>query len=167
MGPKALTEEELEDFILQIEDFRQEFTDEQIVRCKLAFAKFENKDQSTITKECLGDVLRKIGQKPTTLALKNIMFELDVDTITFPQFLSVVLDRIQEEDAVQELIPAFKVFDRKGDGFVSCASIRRVMAGLGNEYTEEEVNDMFKKAGANGDGLINYVEFANVMVLRM
>merc|ERR1712039_1020230 len=139
----------------------------------LAFAKFENVNLGTIAKEDLGDVLRKIGQKPTTSALKNIMFELDVDTITFPQLLSVVLDRIQEEDAVQELIPAFKAFDRDGDGLVSCADIRKIMAGLGNGYTEKEVDIMIKKAAGTtptspaSDALISYVEFANVMVLRM
>jgi len=168
--PTALTEEQAEDFRLQVEDFREDLSDDQIMKCLIEFSKFENRAQGTIPTECLGDVLRALGHKPNVEAWKVIMFELDEEglgTITFPQLLSVMVDRINDEKAVQELIPAFKMFDRNGDGFVSSSVISRVMQGLRDQWSfpEEQVSEMIKKIGVNGNGQINYVEFASVMVV--
>ena len=48
--------------------------------------------------------------------------EVDADgngTIDFPEFLSLMARKMKDTDTEEELIEAFKVFDRDGNGFIS------------------------------------------------
>merc|ERR1711865_641239 len=49
-----------------------------------------------------------------------------------------------------ELIEAFKVFDRDGNGFISAAELRHVMTNLGEKLTDEEVDEMIREADVDG-----------------
>ena len=49
-------------------------------------------------------------------------------TVAFPEFLSLMARKIKDADTDEELIEAFKVFDRDGNGFISAAE-----APLGDE----------------------------------
>ena len=59
-------------------------------------------------------------------------------------------------DPEQELLEAFKVFDKDGDGFISADELRIVMTSLGEKLTDQEVDDMLNEADTNGDGKIDY-----------
>ena len=52
-------------------------------------------------------------------------------TIDFPEFLSLMARKMKDTDTEEELIEAFKVFDRDGNGFISAAELRHVMTNLG------------------------------------
>merc|ERR1712151_427786 len=66
----------------------------------------------------------------------------------------------------EELIEAFKVFDRDGNGFISAAELRHVMTNLGEKLTDEEVDEMTREADVDGDGQINYEEFVKMMMAK-
>eukprot|EP00913_Durusdinium_trenchii_P012235 g11488.t1 len=63
------------------------------------------------------------------------------------------------KDTEEELIEAFKVFDRDRDGFISGGELRQSMTNLGERLNDTEVDEMIKEADLDGDGLINYDEF--------
>jgi calmodulin len=66
--------------------------------------------------------------------------EVDADgngTIDFPEFLSLMARKMKDTDTEEELIEAFKVFDRDGNGFISAAELRHVMTNLGEKLTDE------------------------------
>ena len=52
----------------------------------------------------------------------------------------------------EELIEAFKVFDRDGNGLISAAQLRHVITNLGEKLTHE-VDEMIRQG--DGDGHIN------------
>jgi len=79
-------------------------------------------------------------------------------TIDFPEFLSLMARKMKDTDTEEELIEAFKVFDRDGNGFISAAELRHVMTNLGEKLTDEEVDEMIREADVDGDGQINYEE---------
>lgn len=64
--------------------------------------------------------------------------------------------KMKDTDTEEELIEAFKVFDRDGNGLISAAELRHVMTNLGEKLTEEEVDEMIREADIDGDGHINY-----------
>ena len=66
--------------------------------------------------------------------------------------------KMKDTDTEEELIEAFKVFDRDGNGFISAAELRHVMTNLGEKLTDEEVDEMIREADVDGDGQINYEE---------
>ena len=59
-------------------------------------------------------------------------------------------------DDEEDLITAFKLFDRDGNGNISADELRHVMTNLGEKLTDDEVDEMIREADLNGDGEINY-----------
>jgi EF-hand domain pair len=74
--------------------------------------------------------------------------------------------KMKDTDTEEELIEAFKVFDRDGNGLISAAELRHVMTNLGEKLTDEEVDEMIREADIDGDGHINYEEFVRMMMAR-
>jgi hypothetical protein len=69
---------------------------------------------------------------------------------------------MKDTDSEEEILEAFKVFDKDGNGFISAAELRHVMTNLGEKLTDEEVDEMIREADIDGDGQINYEEFVKV-----
>merc|ERR1712232_697075 len=86
--------------------------------------------------------------------------------IDFPDFLSLMARKMKDNDTEEELVEAFKVFDRDGNGLISAAELRHVMTNLGEKLTDEEVDEMIKEADIDGDGHINYEEFVRMMMAK-
>lgn len=63
---------------------------------------------------------------------------------------------VNDVSTEDEILDAFRVFDRDGNGYISAAELRHVMLNLGEKLREEEVSDMIREADLSGDGLINY-----------
>ena len=75
--------------------------------------------------------------------------EVDADengAIDFPEFSSLMARRMKDTDTEEELVEAFEVFNRDGNGFISAAESRHVMTNLGGKLTDEEVNEMTREA---------------------
>ena len=66
---------------------------------------------------------------------------------------------MKDTDTEEELIEAFKVFDRDGNGLISAAELRHVMTNLGEKLTDEEVDEIIRAADADCDGHMNHEEF--------
>ena len=66
----------------------------------------------------------------------------------------------------EELIEAFKVFDKDGNGFISSVELRHVMTNLGEKLTDDEVDEMIREADVDGDGQVNYDEFVKMMLQK-
>ena len=73
---------------------------------------------------------------------------------------------MRDTDSEEEIRQAFKVFDKDGNGYISAAELRHVMATLGEKLTDYEVDQMIREADVDGDGQLSYEEFAKVNVLR-
>merc|ERR1719420_2921233 len=98
------------------------------------------------------------------------MCDIDEDAgeygLDFPSFLSMMARKMKDVDVEEELIEAFKVFDRDGNGFISHAELSHVMTNLGQRLTDEEVGEMIREADIDGDGQINYEEFVMMMMAK-
>ncbi|WAR18957.1 CALM-like protein [Mya arenaria] len=86
-------------------------------------------------------------------------------TIEFPEFLTLMARRMKDTESEEEILEAFRVFDKNGDGFIRRALIRNVnisvelrnvLTNLGEKLTEEEAQEMIKEADIDGDGLVSY-----------
>ena len=58
------------------------------------------------------------------------------------------------------------MFDKDGNGFISADELRFVKNGLGENLTDEEINEMIREADIDGDGQINYEEFVKMMMSK-
>ena len=62
-------------------------------------------------------------------------------------------------EQTEELKKAFAVMDANKDGVVTKVELKTLLKGLGEEVTDEVVDEMIKIADENGDGKIQFEEF--------
>ena len=68
------------------------------------------------------------------------------------------MTKLSAEQAA-ELKKAFEVMDANKDGVVTKEELTNLLKGLGEDVTEEVVEEMIKIADENGDGKIQFEEF--------
>lgn len=88
-------------------------------------------------------------------------------TIEFDEFLMLMAHKIQRVDEQEDLLTAFRVFDKNGDGYISASELKSVMESLGEEMTDEQIHEMIREADTDGNGLIDYSEFMYVLLLGL
>mmetsp|Transcript_100693 Transcript_100693/g.282187 ORF Transcript_100693/g.282187 Transcript_100693/m.282187 type:complete len:150 (-) Transcript_100693:89-538(-) len=143
--------------------------DEQIAEFRETFKIFDEDGDNMLSERELGTLLNALGTHPTESDLTHMFREVNREQegmIDFPDFLSLMARKMKDSDAEEELIEAFKVFDRDGNGFISAAELRHVMTNLGEKLTDEEVDEMIREADVDGDGQINYEEFVKMMMAK-
>ena len=57
----------------------------------------------------------------------------------------------------------FKIFDKNGDGFISCNEMQKLIVTFGEDLTDAEVNELIKEADTNGDGRVTLEVFKAAM----
>ena len=110
-----------------------QLTEEQIAEYKEAFSLFDKSGDGTITTKDLGTVIRALGKNPTEAELQDI---INGDgTVDFPAFLTIMARKMKDTDTEEDIIEAFRVFDKDGSGVISAAELRHVMTNLGEKLT--------------------------------
>ena len=56
-------------------------------------------------------------------------------------------------DSEEEIREDFRVFDKDSNDFISAAGLRHVMTNFGKKLTNEEVDEMIRKADIDGEGV--------------
>ena len=75
--------------------------------------------------------------------------EIDCDgngTIDFPEFLTLFARKMKDTDSEEEILEAFKVFDKDGNGLISIEELKHVMTNLGEKLTDNEIEEMIASA---------------------
>jgi calmodulin len=143
------------------EDRRKEYKD--------AFEMFDKDKDGTITTKELANVMRSLNQDPTEEELNEMIAEVDLDgngEIDFEEFVTLMNRRSKETDTEEEVLNAFKVFDKEGNGLISVTELRHIMVTLGDQLNEDEVDELLREADSDGDGFINYEEFIRTLMAR-
>lgn len=73
---------------------------------------------------------------------------------------------MQESGIEEELMEAFKVFDRDGNGKISAHELRFVMSTSDEELNENDIEELIREIDKNGDGFIDYHEFVLMMMAQ-
>ena len=134
-----------------------------------AFNMFDTNQEGSITAKKLGTLLERLGQHPTEDDLRDMISVVDQKgdgKIDFDEFIAMMEKRKDEVDTEQEIINAFRVFDKDGNGLISKAQLTTILATLGDTLSNEEIEEMIIEADVDGDGFINYEEFVRMMMAR-
>ena len=139
----------------------------QVKEFKEAFDIFDVDGGGTITADELGEVMKSLGQKPTKAQLDAMVSEIDADgdgAIDFPEFLTMMLRKMNEGDPEKELRDVFMVFDKDKSGTISAEELKSVMKVIGEKLTDQEIDDAIRLADTTGDGEVDYDEFINFVL---
>uniref|UniRef100_A0A7N8XN80 Centrin 4 n=1 Tax=Mastacembelus armatus TaxID=205130 RepID=A0A7N8XN80_9TELE len=143
-----------------------ELTEEQKQEIKEAFDLFDTDGTGTIDVKELKVVMRALGFEPKKEEIKKMIADVDKEgsgTIDFSDFFSMMTLKMNEKDSKEEIMKAFRLFDDDCTGKISFRNLKRVAKELGENLTDEELQEMIDEADQDGDGEVSEQEFLRIM----
>ncbi|KAM7538461.1 hypothetical protein Aperf_G00000072703 [Anoplocephala perfoliata] len=125
-----------------------------------AFGLFDVDKTGFIDTKDLKVAMRALGFEPKKEEIKKLIAEYDPDG---KDFLKMMTIKMKDKDAREEVLKAFKLFDDDGTGAISLKNLKRVAKELGENLTDEELQEMIDEADRDGDGEVNEAEFLRIM----
>ncbi|NWR37064.1 CETN1 protein, partial [Tachuris rubrigastra] len=110
--------------------------------------------------------MRALGFEPKKEEIKKIISDIDKEgtgKISFNDFLALMTQKMAEKDSKEEILKAFKLFDDDETGKISFKNLQRVAKELGENLTDEELQEMIDEADRDGDGEVDEQEFLWIM----
>jgi len=141
-------------------------TEEQRADIKEAFDLFDPDGTGKIATKELKVAFRALGFEPTKEELKKLIADFDPDglgKLSYEEFLHLMTVKMAEKDSKDDLIRAFRLFDDDDTGKISFKNLKRVAIELGENLTDEEIQEMIDEADKDGDGEISQEEFLRIM----
>ncbi|KAL9692108.1 hypothetical protein quinque_015729 [Culex quinquefasciatus] len=127
---------------------------------------FDSEGTGMIDTKELKVAIRALGFEPKKEEIKKMIAEIDKDgtgKISFEDFLSLMTVKMAEKDSKEEILKAFRLFDDDETGTISFKNLKRVAKELGENLTDEELQEMIDEADRDGDGEVNQEEFLRIM----
>lgn len=143
-----------------------ELTEEQRQEIKEAFDLFDTDGSGSIDAKELKVAMRALGFEPKKEEIRKMISDVDTDgsgTIDFNEFMDMMTAKMSEKDSREEILKAFRLFDDDETGKISFKNLKRVAKELGENMTDEELQEMIDEADRDGDGEISEEEFLRIM----
>jgi calmodulin len=114
---------------------------------------FDKNGDQKISESELYDVMNYLGLKTTPKEVKAMIQVVDKNRngyVDYDEFIQMMTQtQVKPLNADEELQKTFNIFDIDGNGYISADEIKRTMENLGENLTDEEVNNMIKAADKN------------------
>lgn len=110
--------------------------------------------------------MRALGFEPKREEIKKMIADVDKDgsgVIDYNEFLDMMTAKMAERDPKEEMMKAFRLFDDDETGKISFRNLKRVAKELGENMTDDEIQEMIDEADRDGDGEISEEEFYRIM----
>ena len=123
------------------------------------FKKFDKGKKNAVLIKDLGNMMRLLGYNPTEKEIKDMISKLDVDStgyFTKEAFLACLARKERDSDTIQELLNAFKVFDKENNGKIEEKYLRFILCKMGCGLTDDEIDTLMKEATA-----MDFIEVVN------
>ncbi|XP_059324366.1 LOW QUALITY PROTEIN: myosin regulatory light chain 2, smooth muscle minor isoform-like [Ammospiza nelsoni] len=138
------------------------FDQSQIQEFKEAFNMIDQNRDGFIDKEDLHDMLASLGKNPTDEYLDAMMNEAP-GPINFTMFLTMFGEKLNGTDPEDVIRNAFACFDEEATGFIQEDYLRELLTTMGDRFTDEEVDELYREAPIDKKGNFNYIEFTRIL----
>jgi len=144
----------------------RDITEEQKQEIKEAFDLFDTDGSGNIDQKELKVAMRALGFEPKREEIKKMIADVDTNgsgVIDYNEFLDMMTQKMAERDPREEMLKAFRLFDDDETGKISFRNLKRVAKELGENMTDDEIQEMIEEADRDGDGEISEEEFMRIM----
>ncbi len=96
--------------------------------------------------------------------------DLDEDgnkQIDFEEWIHLMTYKVSPASNKEHLRKVFPLYDDEKTDHISVKNLRRVANDLGENITEEELQEMIDRADLDRDGLVNYEEFYTIVTRKI
>ncbi|KAG9156852.1 hypothetical protein Leryth_020161 [Lithospermum erythrorhizon] len=141
---------------------------DQVKQLKEIFTRFDIDRDGSLTQLELAALLRSLGVKPNGDQLHNLLNNMDANgngLVEFEELVEALLPDMNEDVLInqEQLKEVFRSFDRDGNGYITAAELAGQMSKMGHPMTYRELSEMMREADTNGDGVISFNEFTNIL----
>lgn len=144
--------------------------EEAVEEIREAFNLFDTEGKGVIDVRELKAAFRALGFQVKKAEIRQMFIDMDKDlslaTISYDEFVEMVTPRMLNRDSREEIMKVFALFDDDNTGAISFKNLKRVATELGENLTDEELQEMIDEADRDGDGVISEEEFYRVMRKR-
>ncbi|KAK8377904.1 hypothetical protein O3P69_014085 [Scylla paramamosain] len=143
---------------------------EQMTVLKRAFDSFDSEKKGAISTDTVGTILRMMGQTVSRSILDQVISEVDVDgsgELEFNEFVLLAtkfMNEDDEEELKKELKEAFRLYDKKSQGFIPTSVLREILKELDNKLSNEELDGIIDEIDQDGSGTVDFDEFLDMMM---
>lgn len=74
--------------------------------------------------------------------------------------------KLREDEDERELREAFRVLDKGNKGVIAVEDLRWILRSLGDDLTDEEIEDMIMETDTDGSGTVDYEGMCRRFVRR-
>ncbi|VDN97883.1 unnamed protein product [Rodentolepis nana] len=132
------------------------------------FAIFDRDHNGYVSLSELKSMMKQFNRACTNDEAKEILGHLDTNhdgKIDFHEFVAMMQPLLSEDGTGADVYhrAAFKFFDKNGDESISTDELKHVLKTLHLKLSDNEVDEMIKEADLDGNGLISFEEFKNMM----
>ena len=145
---------------------KREITEEQRQEIKEAFDLFDTDGSGSIDAKELKVAMRALGFEPKKEEIKKMISEADKEgtgKVSFQDFMDLMVEKMAQRDPIEEIKKAFRLFDIDEKGKISFKDLKRVAKELGENMTDDELQEMIEEADRDGDGEISEEDFIRIM----
>ena len=154
-------------------------TTELLEKCNTLYKKFDKTNSNAIPAKDLVIMLRLLDFNPTEKEIKDMLLTIEdpklvgtpdySQTFTKEGFISCVSRKARDSDTAEELIAAFKTFDKDDKGVLKESVLRFVLGSQGDNLADDEMDNFIKEAMQFGEIIneekyVKYVEFAKYLM---
>ena len=147
----------------QQQKIRNELTDEQKKEIKDAFSIFED---GGIHPDELRLAMKTLGFDTKNEEVQKIMEKVDArgkNPVNSEQFLDIMIERPNEKEPEVEMKKAFKILCEDGHDKITLKSLKKICSDLGENITDDELNEMIKEADKDDDNEVGEEDFIKIM----
>ncbi|KAI8514253.1 calmodulin-like 3 [Branchiostoma belcheri] len=148
------------------------FDEEQKEVLKKCFEKLDKDKDGFLQSRDVGKALKLVGikPKPSEEALEASLKAFDLDgnnMMDFEEFLNFIffLKQVMTPDS-QFVRETFEKHDKDGNGVLDKTELKEAIKSLGMVHDDKTIDLMVKMADKNGDGVIQYEEFVQMLTPR-
>ena len=134
-------------------------------KVKDTFIIFDKEQTGMIDVTSLGTLLRWLRFNPTDTEMTEYVQLYDVnqrDQISLDNVMTIVYQKSQEPDTIEEFVEAAKIFDHDNDGKIEVSELRFALCRLGQPLEENLVDDLIAELDREKTGLVDIMDWAKI-----
>lgn len=122
----------------------------------------QDKDNKIDTNE-VGVTLRALGIYLSQEDISQITKEIDPSgcgKVTFEQFKDLYIKKLSTNKKVNDLVKAFKSFDKENKGVINLNELKHGLTVLGEPLSDYEIELLMEEANCDENGNVDYIKLS-------
>ena len=140
--------------------------EDKIAEYKEAFDMFDKDGSGTISANDITKIMKNFGYPISRKEVEGMVAEMDTSgsgELDFEEFVTLMEKQTQyiDESDEDQVLKAFKSFDKDHDGKITNHEFRYLLTQMGNKFSEDELNQLFEECNLDINGTLVYQDFIN------